>query len=174
MDDIKADNAKQAERSNSLQSDVFKVCDSLLAVTDKIECLEGQSRRNHLVTDGIAESPKETWDETEEKVKKVVAEKLHLQREIEMERAHRAGKSGGDRLRPIVVKDKSAVLQCSRSLKGSGIYINEGFTDAIRRRRRELIPELKAARERVDIAFQRHDKLVIYPCSSTPKPPRDI
>ena len=51
------------------------MCENLLVATDKMEYLEGQSRRNNLVFDGIAESPGETWAEAEEKVKKVLAER---------------------------------------------------------------------------------------------------
>lgn len=177
VDDIKSDNTKQADQCNSMQSDLFKVCDSLLAVTDKMEYLEGHSRRNNLVFDGIMESSGETWADTEEKIQRVLAEKLQLQGEIEMERAHRTGKPGGDRPRPIVVKllrykDRTAILQRTKNLKGSKIYINEDFTDAVRRKRKELMPELRAARERGDIAYLRQDKLIIHPRSSTPKQPR--
>lgn len=101
-----------------MQSNIMKICDSLIAVTDKMEYLEGESRRNNLVIDGIMESPGETWADSEEKVKRVFSEKLQLQREIEVERAHRTGKpvSGSDRPRSIVVKflrykDRSAILQ---------------------------------------------------------------
>lgn len=157
-----------------MQTDLFRVCDSLLVVTDKIKYLEGQSRRNNLVFDGIMESPGETWAETEEKVKKVLAEKLQLKKDTELERAHRTGKPGGDRPRPIVVrflryKDRSTILQHTKNLKGSKIYINEDYTDAVRRKRKELMPDLRAARERGDIAYLRHDKLIIRPRSSTPK-----
>lgn len=76
------------------QSDVFKVCGSLLATTNKREYLEGQSRTKNLVINGIAESPNETCVETEEKVKTILSEKLNLQHEVEMERAHRTGKVG--------------------------------------------------------------------------------
>ena len=174
VDDIKTNNANQADRCNSMQTDLFRVCDSLLVVTDKMEYLEGQSRRNNLVFDGIMESPGETWAETEEKVKKVLAEKLQLKKDMEMERAHRTGKPGGDRPRPIVVrflryKDRSTILQHTKNLKGSKIYINEDYTDAVRRKRKELMPDLRAARERGDIAYLRHDKLIIRPRSSTPK-----
>lgn len=176
VDDLKADHTKLAERCNTMQSDIFKVCDGLLTITDKMEYLEGQTRRNNLVFDGIVESPGETWTETEEKVQKVLAEKLQLQREVEVERAHRAGKPGGDRPRSIMVKllrykDRETILQRTKSLKGSKIYINEDFTDAVRRRRKELMPELRAARGRGDIAFLRHDKLIIHPRTSTPKLP---
>lgn len=40
-----------------------------------MEYLEGESRRNNLVFEGIQEVPGETWAETEEKEKKVLAEK---------------------------------------------------------------------------------------------------
>lgn len=51
-DEIKTSMSTQTDRCNSRQSDVLKVCGSLLAVTDKIQYLEGQSRRNNLVTRG--------------------------------------------------------------------------------------------------------------------------
>lgn len=177
VDDIQTETANLKERSTAMQTDIFKVCDSLLAVTDKMEYLESQSRRNNLVFDGIQESQGETWSETEEKVKQVVKEKLQLQREVEVERAHRTGKPGGDRPRPIVVKflmrkDRTEILQRTRNLKGSRIYINEDFTEAVRRKRKELMPDLRAARERGDIAYLRQDKLIIHPRSSTPKQPR--
>lgn len=143
VDDIKTHNAKQSDNCKSMQSDIWKTCESLLTVTDKMEYLEGQSRRNNLVIDGIAELPGETWADTEEKVRSVILEKLQLQRDIEMERAHRTGKpvAGGERPRPIVVKfskhkDRSAVLQRAKNLKGTNIYINEDYTDAVRLKRK--------------------------------------
>ena len=173
MDDLKADSSKQAERCDVMQAD--KVCESLLTFTDKMEYLEGQTRRNNLVIDGVAESPGETWADTEEKIKKILTEKLQLQHKVEVERAHRTGKpGGGDRPRPVVVKllrfkDREAILQRAKSLRGTNIYINEDFTDAVRRKRKDLMPELKAARQRGDIAYLRYDKLVIHPRTSTPK-----
>lgn len=91
-----------------------------------------------------------------------------------MERAHRTGKPGGDRARPIVVKflrlkDRSAILQRTKLLQGSKIFINEDFTDTVRRKRKELMSDMRTARERGDIAYLRQDKLIIYPLSSTPK-----
>ena len=150
------------------------MCENLLVATDKMEYLEGQSRRNNLVFDGIAESPGETWAEAEEKVKKVLAEMLQLQQDVEVERAHRAGKPGGERPRPIVVKflrhkDRTSILQRTKALKGTRIFINEDFTESVRQKRKELMPELRAARERGDIAYLRHDKLVIHPRTSTHK-----
>ena len=102
------------------------------------------------------------------------AEKLQLQHDVEVERAHRAGKPGGERPRPIVVKflrhkDRTSILQRTKALKGTRIFINEDFTESVRQKRKELMPELRAARERGDIAYLRHDKLVIHPRTSTHK-----
>ena len=93
-------------------------------------------------------------------MKKVLIEKLNLQQEIEMERAHYAGKSEGDRPRPIVMrflkyKDRSSILQRTKALKASRIYINEDFTEAVGKRRKKLMPELKAAHKRGDTAYLR-------------------
>ena len=81
-------------------------------------------------------------------------EKLQLQGTIEVEGAHRAGKpvSGSVRPRPIIVKfvkykDRSMILQRAKYLKGSKIYINEDYTDAVHQERKDLMPKLKAARD---------------------------
>lgn len=36
------------------------------------------------------------------------------------------------------------------------MYINEDFTDAVRQKRKELMPKLKAEREKGNIEFLRH------------------
>lgn len=78
VDDIKTNNASQSVRGDSMQTDIMKICDSLLVVTDKIEYLERQSRKNNLVFDGITEEPGETWYDTERKVKDILVERLKL------------------------------------------------------------------------------------------------
>lgn len=94
---------------------------------------------------------------------------------MEIDRAHCVGKpSEGERPRPVLIKlfrfkDREDILQRAKFLKATKIFINEDYTDAVRRKRRELMPELKAARERGDIAYLRNDKLIIHPRTSTPK-----
>lgn len=73
-------------------------------------------------------------------LKKVFEEKFQINKDIEMERAHRTGKPGADRPRPIVVKflrnkDRSTILQHTKDLKGTKIYLNEDYTDAISKKR---------------------------------------
>lgn len=178
VDDIKSQNVAQSVRCSSVQADNKKICDSLSAVTDKVEYTEGQSRRNNLVFDGIAETPAETWAETEDKVRDVLVEKLKLQPDVEVERAHRIGRTvpGGSRPRSIVVKflrfkDRSAVLERAKNLKGTDIYVNEDYTDAVRMKRKELLPKMREARERGEYAYLRHDRLIIRPRNSNPKSP---
>ena len=97
-------------------------------------------------------------------------------RQIEIERAHHSGKpaSMSNKPRPITVKllrhkDKLSILAKAKTLKGSNIYINEDFSDTVRQKRRELLPEMKAAQERGDIAYLRYDKLIVHPPSHKPR-----
>lgn len=93
--------------------------------------------------EGLVECLGETWADSEEKVKKVIMEELQLQREIGVQCIHCTGKPMADsnRPRPIVVKflrfkDRSAVLQRAKNLKGTKIFINEDYTDAARLKRK--------------------------------------
>ena len=43
------------------------------------------------------------------------------------------------------------------------VIVNEDYTEAVRQKRNKLIPAMKAARERGDIAYIRHDKLIAHP-----------
>ena len=104
-----------------------------------------------MVVDGIAESPHETWTESEDKVKEMINEKLEMDhRKIEVECAHRTGKpttGPGDRPRTILVmflrfKDKVSVLERAKNTRGTYIFLNENYPEAVRQKRKELIPEL--------------------------------
>ena len=90
---------------------------------------------------------------------------------VEIERAHRTGKlltsEDVKRPRPMVVKllrhkDKQTILSKAKILKGTSIYINEDYSDAVRQKRKELVPEMKAARARGDIAYLKYDRLIVH------------
>lgn len=76
---------------------------------------------------------------------------------VEIERAQRTGewKPNSDKVRPIVVrflrfKDKEVVLSKARTqIK---IYVNDYFSDLLRRKRAEFILAMKEARERGNYA----------------------
>lgn len=173
VDDLRAKEKVSSKLTNELKSGASNLEESLMSLTVKSDYLEGQSRRNNIIIDGIGESPNESWSVSEDKVRRLISEKLQLDhRAMEIERAHRMGKptTNGERPRPIIAKlfkykDKLAIMENANKLKGSNIFINEDYTEAVRLRRKELLPDMKAARARGDIAYLRHDKLVVHPAN---------
>ena len=51
---------------------------SLDTMNEKLVDLENRSRRNNLRIDGVKENEKESWSESEEKVKRIFMEKLNI------------------------------------------------------------------------------------------------
>lgn len=136
----------------------------------KLDYIENQCRRTNILVDGIADEKGETWSDSEKKVRLMISSNLGLDgTSIDIERAQRIGQyQEGGRPRKIVVKflrlkDRQCILSSTKKLKGTNIYINEDFSEAVQLRRKELLPKLKAARERGDIASLKFDKLVIRP-----------
>lgn len=72
------------------------------------------------------------------------------------------------RPRQFVVKllcceDKQMIVSQATRLKGTQIYIKEGYSDLIKTRRKELMLKLRAALEMGDFAVLMYDKLIIEP-----------
>ncbi|KAJ8360652.1 hypothetical protein SKAU_G00171770 [Synaphobranchus kaupii] len=172
------------ERLDSMNRSIQELKDSIQYTQRDVEkmklkadYLENQSRRNNLIFDGIKESARESWADTEGKVRTFISQKLKLDAgAMPIERAHRRGKTdpGGDKQRPIVVKffnfkDRDLIMKKRQELKkelkknAPGIYINEDFSEAVRQRRRDLLPKLREAWDRGDIAYLKFDCLVAHP-----------
>ena len=81
-----------SSRLHEVEEEIAKMCGSFDYHTDKIEYLENRSRRSNIRIDGIREEEAETWDNTETKVKEILKEKLYLDEEPDIERAHRVGR----------------------------------------------------------------------------------
>ena len=81
-----------SSRLDEAEEEIEKICGSFDYHTDKTEYLENQSRRNDIRIDGFREEEAETWDITEAKVKETLKEKLNLDEEPNLERAHRVGR----------------------------------------------------------------------------------
>ena len=158
---------------SSLEEKVDEIYDYQIdpdEVEKKLTDLEDRSRRNNLRIDGVAEENGETWDDCERKVKEIIMDKLELENDIIIERAHRTKKSKygkKDQPRTIVCKllsykDKVKVLQNCKKLKGSHIYINEDFCQAIVQYRKELWKQVKWLREEEDkIGYLQYRSIVI-------------
>ena len=106
---------------------------------NKLDNLDGQSRRNNVIVQGIPESEgNETWAECEEAVKNCLQQDMGLDEDIRIERAHRLPKPYAMRdkgyPRDIIVKlsfykDKETILYQARSRKPKHIFIKEDFSD---------------------------------------------
>ena len=59
-------------------------------------------------------------------------------------------------------KDKVAVLERAKNLRGTYIFLNEVYPEAVRQKRKELIPAIKAVRARGDIADICYDRLIVH------------
>lgn len=128
MTSLKQDNKTLKKQNKHLTKQVEELSSELQTVTElakenerKNERLESQSRRENLKFFGIEESRKESWDESENKVRKYIAEGLNIDdTSIQIERAHRLG--GSSTPRPIIVKfsffkDKEKILRAYRQKK---------------------------------------------------------
>ncbi|XP_035663791.1 protein unc-13 homolog C-like [Branchiostoma floridae] len=170
IDDNKLNLYRHVQKVEDIETEITLLKKDITANDTKVDYLENQSRRNNILIDGVADTKDETWDQCEQKVRDLLKEKLKLDpKQIEIERAHRNGRfQDGGRPRPIVAKllrfkDKDTIIKRAKYLKGSTIYMNEDFSEKVRQKRKELIPEMKAARERGNIAYLKFDKLIVHP-----------
>ena len=137
-------------------------------VREKIRDLEDRSRRNNLRIDGVKESERESWEDTEVKMQNLFTNELGLQRQINIERAHRTGKAQtGEESKPrtIVLKmldyrEKILILKNAHKLKGTGIYINEDFSRETTEIRKRLWNDVIKLRDQGKYAVLRYDRIV--------------
>lgn len=187
VDQLKESRSRLSLDCKTFDKDIGKLGQTLISTDSTSDYLEGQSRRNNLIIDDIPEVDGEKWADTELKVQAMFTEHLHLDHDkIEIERAHRIGKivtrssaqaeassehgsrKKYDRPHSIVVKllrfkDRETVLGKANKLRGTNIYINEDYTEAVRLKRKELLPKMMEARKKGLYAVLRHDKLIVCP-----------
>ena len=86
---------------------------------------------------------------------------------LQIEQAHRTGApTTTQRERTIVVKfasfkDRDTIIRAARMVKPKGFFFNEDFSQRVISRRKELLPDMRQARERGKIAYLSFDKLVV-------------
>ena len=146
--------------------------DFVIKTKKKLADSEDRSRRNNLRFDGFQEETNETWEESESIITNFVKEKLGIEEDILIERAHRTGKiqrndGTRNRKRTIVVKflnfkDKSRILHTYREKKlwKEKIFINEDFSEETASIRKGLLQKAKDLQNKV--AKVVNDKLIHY------------
>jgi hypothetical protein len=131
--------------------------------------LEAQSRRNNLIFRGIAEDERETWDQTEEKLRAFMVDKLCFTQgeadSIDIERAHRLPGKGKGRLvitKFLSYKGREKVLRTARDkLRDPDFSVREDYTKRVRDVRSRLFPFMRDARNKNNNASISYDKLRI-------------
>jgi hypothetical protein len=100
------------------------------------------------------------------KVLNLFENRLSLNRDINIERSHKTWKKEENKSRTIIVKllhynDKVKVLQAANKLKGTGIYINEDFSNETCEIRKGLLNEMKEHRKNGKYSVIIYDKLIV-------------
>ena len=136
---------------------------------NKLDDLENRSRQNNLCFEGIPESPNETWQESESKIKHLISSHMpEVGTDFVIERAHRVGRPRSDSKSSKILaqflnyKDRETVFKTKKKLHGTNMFVNEDYSDRVVKKRTELMPALKEARRKNQRAFLRFDKLVNY------------
>ena len=96
IDDLIKKNEKIESERTIACAETKTMQEKLTKMTEKADYLEGQTRRNNLVVDAIPETQNESWKETEDKVRCVINQKLHLDSsQMVIERTHRTDNPSG-------------------------------------------------------------------------------
>nr|XP_047142193.1 uncharacterized protein LOC124816600 [Hydra vulgaris] len=87
----------QEEKINKIEEKIVSKVAFNAEEKNKLRQLEDRLRRNNLRLEGITESESESWNESEEKVLSIFEKQLNVSG-VAIERAHRTGKIGQNRL----------------------------------------------------------------------------
>ena len=133
---------------------------------EEVEQLKREKKNNNLVLFGVKEEEK-SFTQLLEKIKKIFKEDLDINiEEREINKMFRLGKinSENKKPRPILLSlvsemKKVEIMKNKKNLKD--IYINDDFSKETLEKRKELLPKLEEERKKGNIAYFKHDKLII-------------
>ena len=136
------------------ESRIVHIERQLIRVTQQAEYSEAQDKRNNLIFSNVPESDgHESWDDTQKIIRNIVKEKMNIDVELFIQRAHRINKgNNNDHPRRIVVKfgdysHREIILKNRRNLAGTNIYVNEHFTARVQFIRNRLSREFGNAQD---------------------------
>ena len=162
VNELRSENERLSVENRKLRTELDKI-------SVKLDSLEAHSRRNNLRFYGLRGNGKETWAESEQRVRDFIVGTMNMEdyEQVEIERAHRLG-SIHSPSRPIIVKfsrykDKESILLKARELfnADSEFSVKEDFTERIQKHRRELGKRLMEERAKGKSARLKYDKLII-------------
>ena len=129
-------------------------------LTNRIRLLEDQGKKKNLRITGLPELSSENSEQTQEKVQKLITEKLNLNN-VHVKSAYRAGANSmrtSNQPRPIIAKlssfnEKISCFKASKELKGTNIYLSEDVSKATLDIRKQKLGALKEKRDQGFIAY---------------------
>ncbi|MEW8560931.1 MAG: hypothetical protein AB2541_02465 [Candidatus Thiodiazotropha sp.] len=111
--------------------------------------IEARGRRRNLLFKGLAENRRENCFEV---IRNFVYQKLKIDKDMYLERAHRLGQYNASKTRPIIVAfrdfcDTEYILSESKNLKGTDFGISRDYPNEISRARQSLWKQFKSTRD---------------------------
>ena len=147
------DLGKMAAKLKDAEEEISTLQTDLRTQDSKLEYLENQSRRNNIRVSGIPESPDETWEVAEAKVKQAIQEQLGV--DVDIERAHRVERRNRDRSSQDTQQRKPRTIVCKLRCWKQRVAL------AILQRRAAQVGKLREAKQAGKIAYFVLDRLVI-------------
>ena len=150
---------KQAEDIERIK----RSSESVIKLHEKIRSMEDESKKNNLRFDGVEDSQGENYEQTQEKIQRLIKDKLQLN--ISLSGAARVGAHAPGRCRTIIAKfgrvvEKQACLRAAPKLRGTNVFLNEDLSRESADIRRAKLPEFKDLRKRGFIAYFRGMEIV--------------
>ncbi|KAL8569802.1 hypothetical protein ACOMHN_006528 [Nucella lapillus] len=157
QDIIQADVDELSNKCEAVEAENGKLQSRVADLEEKLDMAENRSRRCNLLFWGIPTAVRETWEDCEKKMMDIIHNKMEIDDNIVIDRAHRVGTA-------IIVafcffKDKQRVLSCGNRLKGTNISMREDFSQAVRRKRQGLFSLQKSFKNDGKRAVLNFDKL---------------
>ena len=164
---LKTDLDKLKKESDEQKKIISCQQEAIDVLNKKQDLQEDYSRRKNIRIDGMMDDIKENREQTQFKVQKLLREKLGLD-QMNIDVAHRLSKKSptSNTPRTIIAKlsngtDRDEVMKRTNKLKGCGIFINEDYSETTARIRRELQPQMRAARDSGKLAYLKGRQLII-------------
>ena len=148
-----------------------KVSENKRELKEQLRIQEDRSRRNNIRVHGIEEDENETWENTENKVRSFLYDKLEITDELYIQREHDVRRREGVKFnsnntpRAIVAKfsdykEKEEVMRRHYKLKDTTYSVREDFSKETVEIRKKLWDQVKKLREDGKYAVIKYDKIV--------------
>ncbi|KAL8625554.1 hypothetical protein ACOMHN_014643 [Nucella lapillus] len=146
QDIIQADVDELSNKCEAVEAENGKLQSRVADLEEKLDMAENRGRRCNLLFWGIPTAVRETWEDCEKKVMDIIHNKMEIDDNIVIDRAHRVWTA-------IIVafcffKDKQRVLSCCNRLKGTNISM------------RKIFPKLYAAKDKDFFPSRKHSRMM--------------